>query len=44
MMAFVAKAQQVQPLGQVVLTSQAQADEMLLEDGDVVVIPRSRTP
>lgn len=42
MMAFVAKAQQIQPLGQVVLTSQAQANEMLLEDGDVVVIPEKQ--
>ena len=42
MMSFVAKAQQVQPLGQVVLTSKEQADQMLLEDGDVVVVPEKQ--
>ena len=42
MLSFVAKAQQVQPLGQVVLTSKEQADQMLLEDGDVVVIPEKQ--
>lgn len=42
MMSFVAKAQQIQPLGQVVLTSKEQADQMLLEDGDVVVVPEKQ--
>jgi len=42
MLSFVAKAQQVQPLGQVVLTSKEQADQMLLEDGDVVVVPEKQ--
>jgi hypothetical protein len=42
MMSFITRAQQVQPLGQVVLSDHAQAMEMLLEDGDVVVVPEKR--
>lgn len=39
MLNFIDRARQVVPLGQVVLTGREQADEMALEDGDVVNIP-----
>lgn len=42
MTSFITRAQQVQPLGQVVLADRAQAMDMLLEDGDVVVVPEKR--
>jgi protein involved in polysaccharide export with SLBB domain len=42
MMDFISRAKQVQPLGQVVLTSKDQADDLLLEDGDVVNVPEKR--
>ncbi|OYT85610.1 MAG: polysialic acid transporter [Burkholderiales bacterium PBB6] len=41
MLAFVARAREVQPLGQVVLTG-GQAGEILVEDGDVLNIPESK--
>lgn len=42
MMSFISRAQQVQPLGQVVLSDREQAGLMLLEDGDLVVIPEKK--
>jgi protein involved in polysaccharide export with SLBB domain len=39
MLAFIERARQVTPLGQVVLAGREQADEMTLEDGDVINIP-----
>jgi protein involved in polysaccharide export with SLBB domain len=39
MMNFIERARQVVPLGQVVLTGREQANEMALEDGDVINIP-----
>ncbi len=42
MMSFISRAQQIQPLGQVVLSDREQANQMLLEDGDLIVIPEKR--
>jgi len=42
MMAFIDRARQVQPLGQVVLSDREQANQMLLEDGDVVNVPERK--
>lgn len=42
MLSFISRAQQVQPLGQVVLSDREQAGLMLLEDGDLVVIPEKK--
>jgi len=42
MMNFITRAQQVQPLGQVILSDRQQSMDMLLEDGDTVVIPEKR--
>ncbi|MBQ0943101.1 polysaccharide biosynthesis/export family protein [Ideonella sp. 4Y16] len=42
MLAFVERARNVQPLGQVVLADRESADTLLLEDGDVVNVPESK--
>jgi protein involved in polysaccharide export with SLBB domain len=42
MLQFIARAQTIQPLGQVVLSDPEQASKLLLEDGDYVVIPEKR--
>lgn len=39
MIAWVAKARTIQPLGQVILNDRANSENILLEDGDVVNIP-----
>ncbi|HSI46723.1 MAG TPA: polysaccharide biosynthesis/export family protein [Ideonella sp.] len=39
MLQFITRAQQIQPLGQVVLSDREQADQLPLEDGDLVVVP-----
>ncbi len=38
---FIDRARQVTPLGQVVLNSRVDADDMLLEDGDILRIPEN---
>ena len=42
MMAFIERAKNVQPLGQVVLADREAAQNLLLEDGDVVNVPESK--
>lgn len=42
MLAYISRAQQIQPLGQVILTNRQEAEKMLLEDGDVVLIPEKK--
>lgn len=42
MLAYISRAQQIQPLGQVVLSDRKQAEEITLEDGDVVLVPEKR--
>jgi protein involved in polysaccharide export with SLBB domain len=42
MLNYINRASQIQPLGQVVLSDRQQAQEINLEDGDVVLIPEKR--
>jgi protein involved in polysaccharide export with SLBB domain len=42
MLAFIERAKNVQPLGQVVLADREAAQSLLLEDGDVINVPESK--
>ena len=42
MLTFIERARQVQPLGQVILSNREQAEQLLLEDGDIINVPESK--